>query len=278
MKKREDRIQAWHFLPANRRIRWGKWKDPVRTGVVYVHRGAVEICNTGLHASIQAIDALEYAPGPVACLVECWGDVQQHDDKLVCSRRKVLAMADCTRVLHLFACDEAERALALVSSPDARSVEAIRIKRLWVDGGATDAELAAARDAAWAAAEAAAWAAAGAAARDAAWAAAEAAAWAAAGAAAGAAARDAAWAAAEAAAWAAAGAAARDAAWAAAEAAAWAAAGAAAGAAARDAAWAAAEAAAWAAAWAAAEAAARDAASTRLDACLRKAVMAARVT
>ncbi|MCK9358138.1 MAG: hypothetical protein M0R22_13505 [Dehalococcoidia bacterium] len=200
MKKREDRIQAWHFLPANRRIRWGKWKDPVRTGVVYVHRGAVEICNTGLHASIQAIDALEYAPGPVACLVECWGDVQQHDDKLVCSRRKVLAMADCTRVLHLFACDEAERALALVSSPDARSVEAIRIKRLWVDGGATDAELAAAEAAAeaaaWAAAEAAAeaaaWAAAGAAARDAAGAAAEAAARAAARAAAGAAARDAA--------------------------------------------------------------------------------------
>ena len=95
-----------------------------------------------------------------------------------------------TRDLHLLACDFAEKVLHLTGDP--RCAEAIRVKRLWVDGKATDGELAAARDAAWAAA----WAA-----RDAAWAAARDAAWAAA--------RDAAWAAA----WAARDA--RDAAWAA---------------------------------------------------------------
>jgi hypothetical protein len=87
---------------------------------------------------------------------------------------------------------------------DNRPAEAIRIKKLWLKGKATDVELAAARaaarDAAWAAAEDAARDAAWAAARDAAWAAARAAraaaraaAWAAAIDAARAAAWDAAW-------------------------------------------------------------------------------------
>ena len=128
-----------------------------------------------------------------------------------------------TRDLHLLACDFAESVLHLTGDP--RCAEGIRVKRLWVDGKATDEELSAARDAArdaaWdaalaarAAARDAAWYAAWAAARDAAWDA-RAAAWAAARAAALAAmaaardaARDAAWDA-----WDAARDAARDAAW-----------------------------------------------------------------
>ena len=89
------------------------------------------------------------------------------------------------RTQRLFACDCADRALARIASPDPRSIEAVRVARLYADGQATDAELAAARaagaawDAAGAAARAAgaAWDAAGAAARDAAGAAAGAAAW-----------------------------------------------------------------------------------------------------
>jgi hypothetical protein len=101
-------------------------------------------------------------------------------------------------ILHEFACRCAEDALKLINKPDPRSTEAIRVKRLWVKGEATDEELAAAWDAAWAAARAAACTAAWAAARAAActaawaaaWAAARAAAWAAARAAAGDAALD----------------------------------------------------------------------------------------
>lgn len=113
------------------------------------------------------------------------------------------------RILHEIACRCAEDALSRIDNPDPRSIHAIAVKRRWIAGEATDAELAAAEAAAWAAARAAAWAAAraaGAAARaaeDAAWAAARAAARAAAEDAAGAAARaaveDAAWAAQEAA-------------------------------------------------------------------------------
>ena len=68
-------------------------------------------------------------------------------------------------VLHEFSCRCAEQALALVDNPDPRSIEAIRVKRAWLKGEATDEELSAA------------WAAASSAARDAAWDAARAAAW-----------------------------------------------------------------------------------------------------
>src|SRR5690606_18447546 len=82
-------------------------------------------------------------------------------------------------VLHEFACQCAERALALVDTPDPRSVAAIATKRAWLRGEATDDELATAQDAALAAAQDAAEVAAEAAARAAAWAAAQDAAWAA---------------------------------------------------------------------------------------------------
>jgi hypothetical protein len=89
------------------------------------------------------------------------------------------------RRMHLLACDFAEAVLHLTDDP--RSAEALRVKRLWVDGQATDKELEAAREAAWAVVEGAAWAA-----RAAAWAAWDAA-WDAARAAGVAAARAASW-------------------------------------------------------------------------------------
>ena len=95
------------------------------------------------------------------------------------------------RILHEFACRCAEDALSRIDNPDPRSIHAIAVKRRWIAGEATDAELDTARVAAWAAwsaaqaAEAAAWSAAQAAeaaaqaAEAAAGAAAQAAAWAA---------------------------------------------------------------------------------------------------
>jgi len=48
-------------------------------------------------------------------------------------------------ILHEFACRWAEYKLKPIDNPDPRIVEAIRIKRLWLKGEATDEELAAAR-------------------------------------------------------------------------------------------------------------------------------------
>lgn len=80
-------------------------------------------------------------------------------------------------LLHEFACRCAEWALSLVNAPDPRSVEAIRVKRRWMAGEATDDERSAAWAAAWGAARSAAWAAAWAAMRSAAWAATRSEAW-----------------------------------------------------------------------------------------------------
>lgn len=56
-------------------------------------------------------------------------------------------------LLHEFACRCAEWALSFAENPDARSVEAIRVKRRWMAGESTDIELRAAQRAAWNAAE-----------------------------------------------------------------------------------------------------------------------------
>ena len=83
------------------------------------------------------------------------------------------------RTLHEFACRCAEEALREAGVTDDRSWNAIRVKRLWIEGKATDTELVAAWAAAWAAARVAAWDAARVAAWVAAWDAARVAAWAA---------------------------------------------------------------------------------------------------
>jgi hypothetical protein len=219
----EERIQVWHFIRADHTTGEGLLK--VEVGQTLTVEGPLELCEHGLHGSRKALDALRYAPGPIACKNEIWGDIIEGTDKLCGRYRKCLAMIDATYILHEFGCRCPERALTrereMGCEPDPRSWAAIEAKRQWLRREIDDAKLAAAwaaaRDAAWDAAWSAAWAAAGAAARAAAWAAAASAAWDTPVAAAGAAA----WAAAGDAAWAAAGAATRDAAWAAARDAVW---------------------------------------------------------
>jgi len=117
---------------------------------------------------------LAYAPGPFVALCDLGGEIVPHGrDKIAASERHYLTgYVDATRVLHDFACWCATKALDAAEvrgeKVDPRSRKAVAVKLAWLDGKATDAELAAAGDAAWAAA----WAAS----RDAAWAAAGAAA------------------------------------------------------------------------------------------------------
>ena len=196
-------LDGWHFAAAT--LRDGR---PLpKRGDILTHDGPVVPCESGLHMSVRAIDALTHAPGAMVARVRISGEVVAHgNDKWAASRREMLTdYVDATRVLHEFGCWCATNAMDVCEARgvavDPRSRNAVVVKRRWLDGKATAEDLAAARDAAWDPA----WAAARAAARDAARAAAWAAAWAAA--------RDAARAAAWDAAWAAARAAARDASW-----------------------------------------------------------------
>ena len=58
----------WHFLGADRRLSHGDGRE-VRPGETLRVKGRPRAGRHGLHASPRALDALRYAPGPVACLV-----------------------------------------------------------------------------------------------------------------------------------------------------------------------------------------------------------------
>ena len=147
-------ILAWHFLAEDRKMAYRR--TLVQVGKTYSTRKPLAFCSSGLHASVRIIDALQYAPGPICCRVRMSGQIMEDYDKLCSSRRKVLAMADITAVLHEFSCRVAEEALRAANVTDPRSWAAIEAKRKWLQGEITDEELAAAWAAAWDVARAAA--------------------------------------------------------------------------------------------------------------------------
>jgi hypothetical protein len=152
-------IDAWHFLRADGKTNY----EPhvlVAAGETLTVDYAPILCERGLHASVRALDAFRYAPGPIACRVKVWGEVVIGDDKLAGTHRQCVSMIDATNILHEFACRSAEAALLLADVTDMRCWQAIEAKRAWLRKEIGDAELAAAWDAAWDAARAAAWAAA----------------------------------------------------------------------------------------------------------------------
>ena len=104
-------VAGWHWLNAEGTV--ARYEDSplsgrkVRAGQVLRHRGGVEVCRRGLHASRRALDALHYAPGPVVCRVASWGEVSREDDKLASGFRRCVWKRDATRVLWGYAADVA---------------------------------------------------------------------------------------------------------------------------------------------------------------------------
>lgn len=94
-----DTIRAWHFVGDH--LRDGR---PVpEDGVKLVYPGAPVLCVSGLHASVDAFDALQYAPGDTLCLVECGGTILTSTDKLVCTGRTIIVRMDAEPLLRYFA-------------------------------------------------------------------------------------------------------------------------------------------------------------------------------
>jgi hypothetical protein len=152
---------GWHFLQEDRRLHFEPHTQVVSGQKLSVLPEKLKMCRYGLHFSENILDALQYAPGPIVCRVQASGRILTDSDKCCAEHRKVVWMVDADRVLREFALWCAEEALKLVKEPDPRSLKALEVKRSWLDGKATDEELAAAWDAAWDAASAAsaAWAA-----------------------------------------------------------------------------------------------------------------------
>jgi hypothetical protein len=93
---------AWHWIRKDRTLGYND-KRKVIDGRWLVHRGELQMCASGLHASKRIIDAFDYAPGPIICRVEIGGKIIVGNDKFVAERRKVLWSLNTKDILWEFA-------------------------------------------------------------------------------------------------------------------------------------------------------------------------------
>ncbi len=140
---------AWHFVGAT--LRDG---SPIPAdGEWLQYKGALKMCESGLHFSKLPHQALGYAPGGTLCLVGIGGDIVMGDDKGVCSRRKIIARMDATELLRFCARMQAVKAIEYW---DTEPPEVVCDYLMTGDESLRDAAWDAARDAARAADRAAA--------------------------------------------------------------------------------------------------------------------------
>jgi len=180
----KDQIEAWHFLPSDKKLGYGDGRLVV-AGQTYKYDGDPVLCRKGMHASILAIDALLYAPGPIISRVILSGKIVTGEDKLVATERHVIWIGDATDTLCNFARWCALQVIDLWDAPaivkryletgdksiqDAAGDAALSAAGEAAQAAARDAALSAAREAALSAARAAALSVARDAAWDAAWA------------------------------------------------------------------------------------------------------------
>jgi len=144
---------GWHFCAMRDGVPVLRDGTLLVIGRTYRHEGDIEMCNSGYHDSLRAIDALRYAPGPYLCRTRVSGVVDSDDLKRVSRERTALVGADVTDALHRLSWTVAYCALLAEREagrePDPRSWDAVRVKRRWCAGEAEDAELRAAESAAW---------------------------------------------------------------------------------------------------------------------------------
>ena len=150
----------WHFcaIDANGRPVLRDGSLALEPGQTETYDGQLSLCSAGLHMSLLAIDALQYAPGAWCRIVRPGDMVESAADKLCSTERYVVASFDATAVLHEAACWIAEAALLLAGVEDPRYWTAIEAKRAWLRGECSSEQLGAARAAddaadAWAAAD-----------------------------------------------------------------------------------------------------------------------------
>jgi len=108
---------AWHFVATKDGkpvLRDGRPLPAV--GEWLVEPPPIRICEKGLHASRNALDAINYRPawsGLIACLVEVDDIAEETSDKMACSRRRIIGQVACDDILRLFAREAALSVLHL---------------------------------------------------------------------------------------------------------------------------------------------------------------------
>jgi len=144
-------MKAYHFLKDDMTGGYGGG-EPWKEGETREVEGELVMCQRGYHASPSWYDALNYAMGNMACLVELSGEIQKDTNKYVARKRKLIKARNAEKVLRTWACDCAERALRKTKVTDDRSWNAIKVARLFNEDKATKEDLSAAWSATWSAA------------------------------------------------------------------------------------------------------------------------------
>ena len=153
-------MNKFHWLRDDMRSGSGD-EPPWAVGESRAATGNIQLCEHGYHWSPTLFAGLQYAPGPVACLVEVSDAVDQDETKGVSRTRKLLAAVNVRRELQLWVADCAEHVLPFYESVypgDNRPRRAIVAARAFANGeidAAAGAAAYAAGDAARAAAYAA---------------------------------------------------------------------------------------------------------------------------
>ena len=92
---------AWYFASENNRLNYGD-NRLIEIGKMHTVKHKPVLCKKGLHGSVQLLDALGYAPGPMLYRVDITRKLDIRHDKLCGQRRQYLAGFDATSVLQEF--------------------------------------------------------------------------------------------------------------------------------------------------------------------------------
>ena len=127
-------------------MRSGAGEEPAwRVGEARTISGPVSIGSHGYHASRTWLDALAYAPGPIACIVEVSCPAHEALTQLVARTRVLVDCRDASSVVGVFACECMARALRKAGVEDWRPRAAIEARRRWIEGEVDETMLRAAR-------------------------------------------------------------------------------------------------------------------------------------
>ena len=83
-------MKAWYFSAEDRCLRYGDGRL-IKPGTTHKVDCDPALCNAGLHASVNIMDALGYAPGPILWRVQLGGTIVTGGDKACATERTARA-------------------------------------------------------------------------------------------------------------------------------------------------------------------------------------------
>lgn len=103
-------VLAWHFTDSTKKLRYNDARI-IEIGRKLTVARPIKLCERGLHASVNLLDAVNYAPGSFVWRVKLTGEIVEGEDKCVASERTALWGFDASDVLRQFSREVALEAI-----------------------------------------------------------------------------------------------------------------------------------------------------------------------